>query len=35
MVYGDDVPDFDTAVATLKTLAQHLKRAKGEAKPAA
>ncbi len=24
MVYGDDVPDFDTAVGTLKTLAQRL-----------
>jgi hypothetical protein len=28
MVYGDDVPDFDTAVATLKALAQHLKQGK-------
>jgi predicted nucleotidyltransferase component of viral defense system len=28
MVYGDDVPDFDTAVGTLKTLAQHLKHGK-------
>jgi predicted nucleotidyltransferase component of viral defense system len=26
MVYGDDVPDFDTAVTTLKTLAQHLEQ---------
>ena len=25
MVYDDDVPDFDTAVGTLKMLAQHLK----------
>lgn len=28
MVYGDDVPDFDTAVATLKELAQHLRQGK-------
>jgi predicted nucleotidyltransferase component of viral defense system len=28
MVYGNDVPDFDTAIATLKTLAQHLKQGK-------
>jgi len=26
MVYGDDVPDFDTAVDTLKELAERLKR---------
>jgi hypothetical protein len=26
MVYGDNVPDFDTAVATLNALAQHLKQ---------
>lgn len=28
MVYGNDVPDFDAAVATLKELAQHLKQGK-------
>jgi predicted nucleotidyltransferase component of viral defense system len=28
MVYGDDVPDFDTAVGTLKTLAQHVRQGK-------
>ena len=26
MVYGDNVPDFDTAVATLKELAQRLNK---------
>lgn len=26
MVYGDDVPDFDTAIATLKELAQRLNK---------
>ena len=26
MIYGDDAPDFDTAVGTLATLAQHLKQ---------